>query len=122
MRRRPVHGRPGPLGDPGVFVARHVGEEEQVVRGEGVEVGLHQGRADHVVHAPLQRFPNRSPAYFQMFNQSQSGGMFSVPPANIKGNFTSNDGHEVLGLFTAHDISSSNKVVIDEAIENQLRE
>jgi hypothetical protein len=59
--------------------------------------------------------------YYQMFNQSQSGGMFSVPPANIVGNFTSSDGREVLGLFTAHDVSSSNTIIIDEAIESQLK-
>ena len=60
--------------------------------------------------------------YFQMLNQSQTGGMFSVPPANIKGNFTSNDGREILGLFTAHDVSSSNMIVIDETIESQLKD
>lgn len=60
--------------------------------------------------------------YNQMFNQSQSGGMFSVPPANIKSNFTASDGSTVLGLFTAHDVSSSNLVIIDETIESQLRE
>ena len=60
--------------------------------------------------------------YNQMFNQSQSGGMFSVPPANIKSNFTASDGSTVLGLFTAHDVSPSNLVVIDETIESQLRD
>jgi hypothetical protein len=58
--------------------------------------------------------------YYQVFEQGQTGGLFSVPPANIKGNFTSNDGRKVMGLFTAHDVSASNKVVIDENIENQL--
>lgn len=60
--------------------------------------------------------------YFQMFNQSQTGFLFSVPPANIKGNIHSSEGKEVLGLFTAHDVSASNIVVIDESIENQLDE
>ncbi len=59
--------------------------------------------------------------YFQVFEQGQTGGLFSVPPANIKSNFVSNDGSRVLGLFTAHDVSESNKVVINEAIENQLK-
>jgi len=59
--------------------------------------------------------------YFQMINQSSTGSLFSVPSANIKGNFTSSDGKPVLGLFTARDVSVSNKVVIDKAIENQLR-
>ncbi|RIH64866.1 DUF4249 domain-containing protein [Mariniphaga sediminis] len=60
--------------------------------------------------------------YSQMFEQGQTGGLFSVPPANIKGNFLSDDGRQVLGLFTAHDVSASNVVVIDEAIEEQLKE
>lgn len=59
--------------------------------------------------------------YFQMANQANAGSMFSVPPANIPGNFTSSDGTKVVGLFTAHDISISNSVVIDESIEAQLK-
>jgi len=59
--------------------------------------------------------------YFQMINQSSTGSLFSVPSANIKSNFTSSDGKPVLGLFTARDVSVSNKVVIDQAIEDQLR-
>lgn len=58
--------------------------------------------------------------YFQMINQGNTGGLFSVPPANIKSNFTSTDGKPVLGLFVARDISASNKVVIDQKIEDQL--
>lgn len=58
--------------------------------------------------------------YFQMINQGNTGSMFSVPPANIKSNFTSTDGKPVLGLFVARDISISNKVVIDQTIEDQL--
>jgi hypothetical protein len=60
--------------------------------------------------------------FFQMMNQGAVGFLFSVPPANIESNFTSSDGKVVLGLFTAHDVSLSNKVVIDEAIEEQLDE
>ncbi len=59
--------------------------------------------------------------YYQMYNQSQSGGMFSVPPANIKSNFTSSDGSTVVGIFTANDVSPSNYVIIDDEIESQLR-
>jgi hypothetical protein len=59
--------------------------------------------------------------YFQLINQSQTGGLFSVPPANIKSNFTSSDGKPVLGLFVARDISTSNKVTITQAIEDQLK-
>jgi hypothetical protein len=59
--------------------------------------------------------------YYQMFNQGQTGGLFSVPPANIESNFTSSDGRKVLGVFTAHDVSNSNIVVIDETIEGQLK-
>jgi hypothetical protein len=58
--------------------------------------------------------------YTQLINQSMGGSLFSVPAANIKGNFTSSDGREVLGLFTAHDVSVSNTVKIDDSIENQL--
>lgn len=60
--------------------------------------------------------------YSQLFSQSMNGGLFSVPPANIQSNFISSDGKEVLGLFTAHDVSTSNSVIIDDAIENQLVE
>jgi hypothetical protein len=58
--------------------------------------------------------------YFQMVNQGSTGGLFSVPPANIRSNFTSTDGKPVLGLFVARDISVSNKVVVDQKIEDQL--
>jgi len=59
--------------------------------------------------------------YFQMINQSSTGSLFSVPPANIKSNVTSSDGKPVLGIFTARDVSVSNKVKIDQALEDQLR-
>lgn len=59
---------------------------------------------------------------FQSFNQGQTGGMFSVPPANIESNFTASDGRPVLGLFTANDVSTSNIVVIDQSIEDQLKD
>jgi hypothetical protein len=58
--------------------------------------------------------------YFQMINQGSTGGLFSVPAANIKSNFTTSDGKPVLGLFIARDLSVSNKVVIDQGIEDQL--
>jgi hypothetical protein len=58
--------------------------------------------------------------YTQMINQNATGSLFSIPPANIKSNFTSSDGKPVLGLFIASDVSSSNKVVIDQSIEDQL--
>jgi hypothetical protein len=59
--------------------------------------------------------------YSQMFNQGQTGGLFSVPPANIKSNFTSSDGREVLGIFLTSDVSISNPVIIDEKIESGLK-
>jgi hypothetical protein len=59
--------------------------------------------------------------YFQMINQSSTGSLFSVPTANIKSNFAASDGKPVLGIFTARDVSFSNKVVIDQALEDQLR-
>jgi hypothetical protein len=59
--------------------------------------------------------------YYQLYAQSTSGGMFSVPPANIPGNFTCSNGKDVLGLFTANDISVSNRVIIDENILGKLK-
>jgi hypothetical protein len=59
--------------------------------------------------------------YFQMINQSSTGSLFSVPPANIKSNFSSSNGKPVLGLFTARDVSVSNQVVIDQSIEKLLK-
>lgn len=59
--------------------------------------------------------------YYQMFNQGQTGSLFSVPTANIKGNITSSDGREVLGLFVANDVSASNRIIIDAAIESGLK-
>lgn len=60
--------------------------------------------------------------YYQMYNQSETGGLFSVPPANIKSNLTASDGTPVLGLFTASDVSVSNTVTIDENLESQLED
>ena len=57
-----------------------------------------------------------------MINQASTGFLFSVPPANIDGNFTGSNGKEVLGIFTDHDVSISNKVIIDESIEELLDE
>jgi hypothetical protein len=59
--------------------------------------------------------------YYQLVNQSQTGGLFSVPPANIKSNFTSSDGKPVLGLFVARDVSTSKKVTVTQEIEDQLK-
>lgn len=58
--------------------------------------------------------------YYQMINQGSTGSLFSVPPANIKSNFTASDGKPVLGLFVAQDVSVSNKVVIDKKLDDQL--
>jgi len=59
--------------------------------------------------------------YFQVINQANTGSLFSVPPANIKSNFTSSDGKPVLGLFVARDVSISNKVVITQEMDDQLQ-
>ena len=59
--------------------------------------------------------------YYQMGNQSRTGGLFSIPPANIKSNIVSSDGHDVLGVFTANDISNSNIIIIDEKIISDLK-
>ncbi len=58
--------------------------------------------------------------YFQVINQSSTGSLFSVPPANIKSNFTSSDGKPVLGIFVARDVSKSNMVIITKALVDQL--
>lgn len=42
--------------------------------------------------------------YYQMFNQGQTGGLFSVRAANIESNFNTNDGRKVLGVFTPNDV------------------
>lgn len=60
--------------------------------------------------------------FYQLVRQSQTGGLFSVPPANIAGNFTASDGSTVVGLFTAHDVSVSNSFLIDAAIDGQRKE
>ena len=72
----------------------------------------------YVKHTSISEFAYNY--YFQMINQGNSGSLFSVPPANIKSNFTSSDGKPVLGLFVARDISISNKVVINQSINDQL--
>ncbi len=59
--------------------------------------------------------------YYQLYDQSTTGGLFSVPPANIESNFTASDGSTVLGLFTAQDVSASNTVPIDEQLVSQLK-
>ncbi len=59
--------------------------------------------------------------YYQMQQQSYGGGPFSVPPANVNSNIISSDGKDVLGMFTAQDVSFSNVVIIDDSIEGQLK-
>ena len=59
--------------------------------------------------------------YYQMVNQGRTGGLFSVPPANIKSNIISSDGRPVLGVFTANDVSISNTIVVDEKILSGLK-
>ena len=58
--------------------------------------------------------------YFQVINQSSTGSLFSVPPANNRSNFTSSDGKPVMGMFVARDVSKSNKVIITKALVDQL--
>lgn len=80
---------------------------------------INLGDTIYVKHTSISKFAYYF--FFQMLNQSGTGSLFSVPPANIKSNFTSGDGKPVLGLFTARDVSVSNKVIIDQKIEDQLR-
>lgn len=72
----------------------------------------------YVKHTSISEFSYNF--YFQVINQTSTGSLFSVPPANIKSNFTSSDGKPVLGIFAARDISVSNKVVIDQSLDDQL--
>lgn len=58
--------------------------------------------------------------YTQMLNQNGSGGLFSVPPANIKSNFSASNGKPVLGIFTASDVSISNVVSITKELDDML--
>lgn len=58
--------------------------------------------------------------YYQMQQQSFGGTIFSVPPANVESNISSSNGKDVLGMFTAQDVSVSNVVVIDDSIEDML--
>lgn len=51
--------------------------------------------------------------YLGMQNQAFSGSPFSVPPANISNNLSSNNNKRVLGIFSARDVSIGNKVIID---------
>lgn len=51
--------------------------------------------------------------YLGMVNQAWAGGPFSVPPANVPGNLSSNDDKKILGMFSARDISIGNIVIID---------
>ncbi|MBC8005324.1 MAG: DUF4249 domain-containing protein [Verrucomicrobia bacterium] len=73
----------------------------------------------HVKQTSISRFGYYF--YLQMINQGSTGSLFSVPPANIKSNFSSTDGKPVLGLFVARDVSVSNIIVIDQKIEDQLK-
>jgi hypothetical protein len=58
--------------------------------------------------------------YSQIGSQGNAGFLFSVPPANVKGNITASDGKPVMGLFTANDVSFSDTLIIDSSIESQL--
>ncbi len=80
---------------------------------------LNLGDTIHVRQNSISKFAYNF--YYQMINQGQTGGMFSVPPANIKSNLTASDESVVLGMFTAHDVSRSNTIIIDESIEKQLK-
>lgn len=51
--------------------------------------------------------------YLGMQNQAFSGSPFSVPPANISNNLSSNNDKRVLGIFSARDVSVGNWVIID---------
>ncbi|WP_297093848.1 DUF4249 domain-containing protein [uncultured Draconibacterium sp.] len=53
--------------------------------------------------------------YWALNDQAWAGSPFSVPPANVPSNLSSNDGKRILGLFSARDVSVGNTVVIDDS-------
>lgn len=53
--------------------------------------------------------------YQAIDDQGYSGGMFSVPAANVPSNLTANDGSIVLGLFSVSDVSVSNTIIIEQS-------
>nr|WP_321355188.1 DUF4249 domain-containing protein [uncultured Draconibacterium sp.] len=53
--------------------------------------------------------------YWGLSDQAWAGSPFSVPPANVPSNLTSNNGKRILGLFSARDVSVGNTVVIDDS-------
>jgi hypothetical protein len=59
--------------------------------------------------------------YSQMINQNQAGFLFSVTPANAKGNVTCSNGEFVMGMFSAMDVSKSNSVIIDQKLEDMVK-
>ena len=70
--------------------------EEGKIR-EGDEVYVHQISLSYFAYK----------YYYQVFSQAGAGFLFSVPPANIESNIACDTGEEVLGLFSAVDISVS---------------
>lgn len=80
---------------------------------------INQGDTIQVIQTSISEFAYYF--YYQMFNQGQVGGLFSVPPANIESNFSASNGKKVLGIFTASDVSNSNIVIVDESIESGLK-
>ncbi len=80
---------------------------------------IHLGDSVQVEQTSISKFAYNY--YYQMQIQKSNNGMYSVPPANIKGNFTASDESTVAGLFTAHDVSLSNTIIIDGYLESQLK-
>lgn len=74
---------------------------------------LHPG--DTIVVKQLSISENAYNFYWAMNDQAWAGGPFSVPPANVPGNLSANNGKRILGLFSARDISVGNTIVIDDS-------
>ena len=74
---------------------------------------LHPG--DTVVVEQLSISEAAYDFYWGLSDQAWAGSPFSVPPANVPSNLSSNDGKRILGLFSARDISTGNTIIIDDS-------
>lgn len=72
-------------------------------------------KGDEVIVKQLSMTESAYDFYSGLINQATSGSLFSVPPANVPSNLTSNNGKTVRGIFSARDVSTSKPVIIDDS-------